>query len=74
MAVTLGSIVLPLACIEVEARASAMKDIEFPGVDYRDRMDMGLRGRRITITGRLPDAVGGATTATDIAGNRRRPI
>ena len=66
MTVTLGSLELPFACVEVDARDVAIKEIEYPGVDFSDAMDMGARGRRISITGRLPDALGGATTADDI--------
>lgn len=64
MSVTLGGVTLPLACVEYDGRASAIKDIEFPGVDGKGGMDMGLRGKPIRITGRLTDISASPTAAT----------
>ena len=62
----LGSLVLPLSCVVVHSSATEMKDYAFPGIDGLKGMDMGDRGRPITVTGRLPLACTGATKASDI--------
>lgn len=62
----LGALDLPLATHEVHTRDSAMKNLDFAGVDGGGLLDMGDRIRRVTVTGRLPDAITGATKATDI--------
>lgn len=63
---TLDELTLPLSCVVVHSRETEMKDYAFPGVDGLSGMDMGERGRPITVTGRLPLACTGPTKASDI--------
>lgn len=66
MALRLGSLDLPLACLEVEPFDSEMKPIDYPGVRGRAYLDMGSRARPIHIKGRLRDALSGSTKDSDI--------
>lgn len=66
MAVTWGALTLPLACIEPDLVPTAVKEIDYPGVDGEQRMDLGKRARSIRVSGRLIDAIGGTPNAEAI--------
>ncbi len=66
MGATLGSMPLPFAHIEPGSVPTAIKDLEFPGVDGVGGLDMGKRKRRITVTGFLVDAITGSPTGKAI--------
>lgn len=68
MAASFEGIDLPLWHFETKAAPTALKPIKFPGVDGEQALDMGKDGRPLRVTGRLPDAEGGATKASDIDG------
>ena len=67
MTVTWNGIAFPLpSCPDAEAFPLRSKEIAFPGVDFIAEMDMGRGARRITVTGRFPDAKAGTPSAATI--------
>lgn len=67
MSVIWNGITFPFAsCPEPELFPTRTKEIEFPGVDGMDEMDMGRTARTLTVRGRLIDANTGSPSAADI--------
>lgn len=68
MAITFNGVTLTFGKESNAASDVAIKEIAYPGVDGIEEMDLGTRGRKFTVTGRILDDTSGTFSSSVVNG------